>query len=134
MEGGKLELYRGLKEEGRKILRWCWLLHRHLLSSYDDEYNDEDNDGDDDDDDDNLIDDTPCRAKGIAGLHEGGKVETVSYEKPGNMILTQGAEVCIFMVFLLLWNSAFFKDPTKKKSIFGLKKKVETVIYENPAI
>ena len=37
----------------------------------------------------------PCRAKGIDGLHEGGKVETVSYEKPGNMILTQGAEVCI---------------------------------------
>jgi len=53
MEGGKLELYRGLKEDGRKILR----------------------------------------AKGIDGLHEGGKVETVSYEKPGNMILTQGAEV-----------------------------------------
>ena len=38
----------------------------------------------------------PCRAKGIDGLHEGGKVETVSYEKPGNMILTQGAEVSIF--------------------------------------
>ena len=36
----------------------------------------------------------PCRAKGIDGLHQGGKVETVSYEKPGNMILTQGAEVC----------------------------------------
>ena len=36
----------------------------------------------------------PCRTKGIDGLHEGGKVETVSYEKPGNMILTQGAEVC----------------------------------------
>ena len=33
------------------------------------------------------------REKGIAGLHEDGKVETVSYEKPGNMILTQGAEV-----------------------------------------
>ena len=40
-------------------------------------------------------DDDPCRGKGIDGLHEGGKVETVSYEKPGNMILTQGAEVCI---------------------------------------
>ena len=33
------------------------------------------------------------REKGIAGLHKDGKVETVSYEKPGNMILTQGAEV-----------------------------------------
>ena len=33
------------------------------------------------------------REKGIVGLHEDGKVETVSYEKPGNMILTQGAEV-----------------------------------------
>ena len=75
------------------------MLHRHLLLSYDDEYNDEDNDGDDDHDHDNLNDDAPCRAKGIAGLHEGGKVETVSYEKPGNMILTQGAEVCIFVGF-----------------------------------
>ena len=33
------------------------------------------------------------RENGIAGLHKDGKVETVSYEKPGNMILTQGAEV-----------------------------------------
>ena len=86
------------------------LHHRHLLSSCVDEYNDENNDGDDDDDDDddNLNDDAPCRAKGIAGLHEGGKVETVSYEKPGNMILTQGAEVCIFMVFFVTLKFCFF--------------------------
>jgi len=53
MQGGKLELFRGFKEEGKKILR----------------------------------------EKGITGLHKDGMVETVSYEKPGNMILTQGSEV-----------------------------------------
>jgi len=32
-----------------------------------------------------------CRSAGPPGL--AGRVETVSYERPGNMILTQGAEV-----------------------------------------
>jgi hypothetical protein len=51
MCGGKLELFRGSREEGQRILR----------------------------------------TEGVAGL--AGRVETVGYEGPGRMILTQGAEV-----------------------------------------
>ena len=58
-------------------------------------YNLHDNDNHDDD---VYFDIYNVRNKGVEGLHEGGKVETVSYEKPGNMILTQGAEVHFFIL------------------------------------